>query len=502
MLLCLGALFVVTQAGYILLGVRFDWSPLTYAWQMIDVELLRTRLLESCFYLHSQPPGFNLFLGSVLKLFPRTFPTVLHLIYMALGLVLCLTLYAVQRRIGISRVVALVVSILFMASPSVVLYENYLFYTFPLAVLLTVSGLLLFKALGSSRVRWAWLYLLSLFLLCATGSMFHMLFYLMGAGFLVLWSSNRKRVIPAVVVAFLMVFALYAKNWVLFDRFATSSWIGESAWSHIARNISREDLQKLVAEGKLSELALLRGFSPVEDYPAGYSRVETYAHVPVLSQIRKSTGGVNYNHQAYTRTSEQRMRDFLAALRRRPGAMIVGLAASWFIYSTSSSDYRLFTKENMDAVAPIRQFYDFLLYGKVPLDLSKTRYLPVSDNPHYPYVFLLVGLPLLVVIALKLAIMGFRHGTGLPRIQRVIVLYLCLTVLYVAAVGTSLECGECNRFRFMTDPMYVALLGTVLQFQVTPWLKRRLTTGPRGLHSAVSSGEQDDETVERRDAGV
>jgi hypothetical protein len=38
------------------------------------------------------------------------------------------------------------------------------------------------------------------------------------------------------------------------------------------------------------------------------------------------------------------------------------------------------------------------------------------------------------------------------------VLYLLLNVLYVALVGNALEVGENNRFRFMIDPLALALL--------------------------------------------
>ena len=41
-------------------------------------------------------------------------------------------------------------------------------------------------------------------------------------------------------------------------------------------------------------------------------------------------------------------------------------------------------------------------------------------------------------------------------------LYLLLTVLWVAAAGNWLELGENDRFRFMTEPLALALLGWLL----------------------------------------
>ncbi len=59
--------FIISRVLYYCLGVRFDTIPLFYAWQFLDVNLLQNRLIESVFYLHSQPPLFNLFLGASSK---------------------------------------------------------------------------------------------------------------------------------------------------------------------------------------------------------------------------------------------------------------------------------------------------------------------------------------------------------------------------------------------------------------------------------------------------
>ena len=62
--------FIASRSLYYYLGVRFDATILFYAEQFLDVNLLQARLTESIFYLHCQPPLFNLFLGAVLKVFP------------------------------------------------------------------------------------------------------------------------------------------------------------------------------------------------------------------------------------------------------------------------------------------------------------------------------------------------------------------------------------------------------------------------------------------------
>ena len=72
----LSLVFVLSRIIYYLLGVRFDARPVLHFWQFMDTELLKRRMLESLYYLHVQPPGFPLYTGIVLKLFPDAYPVV------------------------------------------------------------------------------------------------------------------------------------------------------------------------------------------------------------------------------------------------------------------------------------------------------------------------------------------------------------------------------------------------------------------------------------------
>ena len=128
--------FVVSRMGYYLAGVRFDADPLGRFWQFIDPELLRDRLFESLLYLHAQPPLFNLYLGVVIKLFPEHASVAFAASYLALGVTLAVTLYLLMAWMGVERLLAAALTLLFVVGPATVLYENWLFYTYPVTVLL------------------------------------------------------------------------------------------------------------------------------------------------------------------------------------------------------------------------------------------------------------------------------------------------------------------------------------------------------------------------------
>jgi len=126
------------------LGVRFDASSLSWFWQYIDPALLKTRLLESLFYFHAQPPLYNLWLGVLLKLFGGRFSDAAHGTYVLLGLAGTGGLAFLLARIGVPRILAVVLALAFFLSPSAILYENWLFYEYPVAVLLIFAVLTLY----------------------------------------------------------------------------------------------------------------------------------------------------------------------------------------------------------------------------------------------------------------------------------------------------------------------------------------------------------------------
>src|SRR5580698_4457485 len=71
------AVFLLSRIAYFAAGFRFNATPVAEFWQMIDPELMRTDLLRSIWYLHMQPPGYNLAVGVVVKFFPEHYGAVL-----------------------------------------------------------------------------------------------------------------------------------------------------------------------------------------------------------------------------------------------------------------------------------------------------------------------------------------------------------------------------------------------------------------------------------------
>ena len=151
-LLALIACWIISRLIYLLyFGLRIDIGPLSSYLQYIDPALLRTSLLQSTFYLREQPPGFNLFLGIVLKIFGDHAVSAFQACYLGCGIGLAVVLFLLLRRLGALPPIAFFVAALFCLSPITILYENWLFYTYPLTFLLSLSALFLLRYRESAR---------------------------------------------------------------------------------------------------------------------------------------------------------------------------------------------------------------------------------------------------------------------------------------------------------------------------------------------------------------
>src|SRR5690349_11084524 len=166
-------LYAASRAAYYALGVRFDMRPLSRFFQIIDPELLKHRLIESLCYLHTQPPGFNLYTGVMLKLFPDHYATAFHVLYVILGGAVCCLLYHLMRVCGVHAVIAFALAAWFIVSPAVVLFENFFLYEFLLVFLLLGSAAALHHFFQTGRTVYAAAFFLCLFSLLLIRNHFH-----------------------------------------------------------------------------------------------------------------------------------------------------------------------------------------------------------------------------------------------------------------------------------------------------------------------------------------
>ncbi|UCD63692.1 MAG: glycosyltransferase family 39 protein [Candidatus Zixiibacteriota bacterium] len=458
-LLFLAVIFVVSRIVYFALGVRFDMEPLGSFWQYIDPALLKSSLLQSVYYQHSQPPLFNLFLGIVVKLFPGHEAVVFQVVFAVLGLVLNLSLYALLTRLNVSNRLALILTVVFMVSPASILYENFLFYTYPITALLCVSAVMLHRYLQEHRVSDLILFFTMLLMLALTRSFFHILWLVVLWGALLYFRrADRKRVFLTGGVIILLCFSVYAKNAYVFGGFSTSSWFGMNIARMTTWRMGLEERYRLMRLRKLSPLAVIKPFRKLETYQElAQFPLAPPTGIEVLDQPMKSTGVPNLNNFNYIRLSRQYASDAWYVLKKSPGLYLASLAESLHTYWLPSSSYSFLT-ENRSRIHYPDRAYNLILFGQ--FDYEDT----ITDQRAFfsTGLFILAGYLAVLVVGFRL----IRRSLSRRKVDYPAVLtlaFLWFNLLYITLVGNAFELGENNRFRFITEPVFVVLLGMAIK---------------------------------------
>jgi len=458
--------FVVSRLGYYLLGVRFDARPVLNYFQFIDPELLKHRLFESLFYLHIQPPGWNLYAGVVLKIFPTSYPAIFHSIYLLAGLGICWSLYHLMRICGVSRWLAFSLATWFIVSPGVVLFENYLLYEYLVAFLLVVAAVALVHFVQTSRSIWAMLFFATLFGLVLVRNFFHLAYFVAIMVALAFLSPSRRRtVLLCGALPLAAILGLYTKNLILFGSFSGSTWMGMNMDVITAHQLTGQEAADFVNRGVISPVSLLDLGSPIALYHP-YIPMPERTGIPVLDECVTSTGATNFNCRAFLQVQQIYARDGLRLLKNYPVVYLRSLEAAWFSYFLPAGDFPFFDL-NRPKIHAIDRFWNIVFFGQFEeaSDRKQLRRLAAHGArvslALYTGVFLMIGLPALWLWGIHYLVMGVRRGILDPP-TAILIGFLLLNITYVTAVANFLSSFENNRYRFPLDAFYVALLGVAL----------------------------------------
>jgi hypothetical protein len=467
-----GSYWVALVIGYIVsrvlaravFGIEFDDNPLIWFWQYIDPVLLQNDALRSVYYLHSQPPLWNLFLAGVTKTCGPSSGACFSAAFSVFGLGLHLGMFALMLRLRVDRRLALAVVLIFALTPASILYEHWLFYSQPVAALLVATALFAARAVArGGRPLDLMLFATLASIVVLTRSLFHLV-WLAAVLALVAWPlrAHWRRVVACSFAPVMLCVALYARNAVMFGSFASSSWMGMSLARLAIEPLPLVERKNLVAAGRIGAVSLVKPFSPVDAYPPGLLKGARTDH-PVLSERRKSTTAVNFNHGAYPAIARAYLRDARTLIFERPDVYLESVADAWAKFMLDPS-LVLFLETNRQRMGAYAGIWTGGLYGLV---LEP----PPDDRPVTPrdfeyrmrawglgFVLLAVGS---VGVALLRGLRELRVDDG-DRAVGAALGFIAFTTVYVAFVGNALELGENNRFRFMIEPLMFVLIGWML----------------------------------------
>jgi len=448
-------------------GGSFVARPLTFAMQYLDPVLLREDLLRSLYYLHSQPPLFNLLLGLVLKVSPD--PGLSYeLLFKTMGLLIPLLLYDSLTVLGTGYLAAGMASLVFMLNPTLILYEHLLYYTH-VETFLVLLAICCLARWGDGRKTVALvLFWGALLCLSLVRSLFHPVFFLVLAlvlaGYLYRFMQEqgqaRRIFFTAVVIVLLPLAALCIKNRLVFGFFGTSSWDGMSLWNKV-NGCSAEELEALHRSGVISSRALeadLEPFKPITRYPGLEAAAAARCHHPADCTIWKSTGKPNFNHAGYVLLSQQLWKDARALIERDPARFAFYTAGSYSLTLWYSSDsvHSLFEK-NLQAVGSLEKLYRYLWFGFLGV---QNRH---SDSKIWLYSGFVTALYLLLYGAACVNLI--RPNNQQSRTVCLVCLFCLAMHAYTLFVSSVIEFGENNRFRFPVDAALLILAAGSLKLR-------------------------------------
>jgi hypothetical protein len=422
------------------LGFTYEVGLEKAAIQNVDPSLLRSHLLQSLWYLHGQPPLWNALLGVSLKLAPSHWPQLWHLVFLALGLVEVAALYVLLLELRLSRRVAVALAAAFSLTPAVLLTENSFFYDYPTLVCVTLTAVAvpLFVSRPSFG-RGSLVFGLSAYAVL-TRTLFQ-IWWLVAIALLLLLAcrGSRRIVLLSAAVPAALVLGVYVKNWALFGVPSTTSWTGMGVARAAVEALPLTERRQLVREGKLHSVSLVKPLSPLAAYEAVGIVPDRATGIPILDETSGPEYTRNLENRTYIRISRLYWKDDLWIVEHRPGAYLRAVGKGLDDFFTSPT-VAWDGQGNEADIAGYDHWFTRLAAGR----LGSGR----------------VGL---FVVAAYLLAFGFGCWESARRLRpgceaaTAGIAFATLAILYVTLTGNLAEVGENWRFRFVIDPLALAL---------------------------------------------
>lgn len=476
------AIFLLSRLIVHLVGVRFDMTYFGRAWQFIDPVLLKTQLLSSIWYLHSQPPLFNLLMGVVIKIFPVNYALVFQLVFLLAGLLLTLGLYEIMKNLKITRWLNITITLIFILSSSVILSENLFFYDYLVMVILLATIWILQQSVNVSKLKvnmgWLTIFFFGLAILELTRSVFHVLWFIvLLAVLLYFYRRDWRTVILAAVIPLILIVGWYGKNYYYFGSFGASSWMGMGLYKTAMFVATDADKQKLFND------KIIAAYFPSDPFAIDLSQINIPGFTkpailssPIIGSLTKSSGLTNFNYYGYLTLSKMLMRDFVSIIQYRPVIYAKGVVGTTVVFFAPVSNYLSSNLNgvysNYEAIKYWDKIYGSLVYGQPMIigDNKLINYFANVLNIKPTQAWRLLSPGLLVVLVYLIAIVHsvrlvvargalVRYGLAIY----LSVIFMLLNILYVSAVGILCEAGENQRHRFMIEPFCWILFAHFIQ---------------------------------------
>ncbi|MCU1277120.1 MAG: hypothetical protein JWM53_666, partial [bacterium] len=334
--------------------------------------------------------------------------------------------------------------------PIEMLYENWLFYTFPLAVMLCGSALLLHRWLAARRFADAVGFFALLAVLVLWRNLFHPLWMLAAVGaLLAVERAHRRQLALAALGPVLVVCALLIKHVVVFHAIFQGRPIQQMNLAALtSMRLPDGERARLIREHVLTISDV-----PITAGPNGFRRFVTTppkSGIPVLDQEYKPKSGYpNWNSSIFVPVGELYGADARWTLWHRPGVYLDAVRENFTRYALPSDQSDPFNTRSYKNRLALQ-----------PLLTQWNRLLSWQRAPNRTAVAHVIGFPLLLAFALVVVVRGLRRGR---RAEALTVAFALYSTLWVSAATLLLSYGDHNRYRFKVSAFYCLFLALAVE---------------------------------------
>ena len=344
-----------------------------------------------------------------------------------------IAMYRLMHGNDLSSRTSLAVVTAYMISPIAIIYECWLFYTWPAGALLTLSALALRSFLSRETAGTAALFFSLIGILALTRSAFHLVWVVAAIAALVLARPKIwRRTLAGAIVPFVPVVGIYAKNQVLFSNFSASRWL----WWHFAMTtvaeVPEDERMALIGSGVLSPAAKLPDMAPPHLFAEVIEPPPPFG-MAILDDYYKTNGESNYNHRIYLTVAEMLKRDDLYAMWHYPGhrARKVALAIGEFSMPATDNHFIL---ANLEKITALDAVYNVAVYGRFLGHVMSWFDVKPESELYAPTaklgVFVLLIVCLVAASGVVILIKGLRRRAVTDK--EVVYLYISMTLIYIA----------------------------------------------------------------------
>lgn len=454
-----------------LTGQKFNSDYLNFGWQLIPWDVLSTDPLRSVFYLHIQPPLWNLFLGTTAWLSPVSDQLTLQVLMALIGFAVAWLAAVLARRLGLSRRASVIVALIATLHPEVLKGAFEPTYELATAGLLLVVLIAVADLTRKENVPRSLVVLASAVTVTAlTRSLYHPAWALVIVVFglwLMRHRINWKSSLLVLSIPVIFMGGWMAKNEMLFGHATISSWFGMNLQRAVIPVLPKADLDEMYAKGQISEIAMIGPFGNYELYQNAVEEcVPNRSHRSLAEPMRTTDQwSPNFNYECFLPIYDQAGKDAIAVIKEHPEAWLEGRL--WSLRTTIAvspipSESKSEVMTGLDRVFSIAR----LDFGGV---LSTKGWgTPIYGQLEARADFGLMLIPMYLTIG-WVGLWQIVQRLRRRKLSAASSIYVVgsFTVAFTVIVGAIAELGEQSRFRTMIDPivtvMFLALVVPVVQ---------------------------------------